>query len=81
MRPATMSTTSPQCRCRGIEPLFVSRKDAATALAIGLRSVAYLISNGELKTRKIGGRTLIAVAELYRFAGSDHRKPMTTMAV
>ncbi len=77
---ATFAVTSIKpnktCRCGGLEPLFVSRKDAAEALSISLRAVAYLIANGDLKTRKIGGRTLIPVDDLRRFARSDHRGPI-----
>ncbi len=59
-----------------IEPLFVSRNDTAKALAISVRAVDYLIADGRLKTRKIGGRVLIAVAELRRFAARDHNDVM-----
>lgn len=63
-----------------LEPLLVSRKEAAQALSISLRALAYLTSEGRLKTRKIGGRTLIAVAELRRFANHDRIEPMVPQA-
>lgn len=59
-----------------ITPILVSRKAAANALSISLRPLAYLIAEGRLKARKIGGRTLIATAELHRFANRDHHDVM-----
>ena len=54
------------------QPLFYSRKEAAELLRISLRSVAYLIAHGDLETRKLGGRRLVPVASLERFArGAD----------
>ncbi|MGI4854424.1 MAG: helix-turn-helix domain-containing protein [Janthinobacterium lividum] len=61
-----------------MEKLLVSRADAAAALSISLRSLAYLIAHGRLKVRKIGGRTLIAMEDLKRFANRDHKDLLVT---
>lgn len=61
-----------------IAALFVSRTDAATALANRLGSVANYIANGSLKTRKLDGRTLVPTADLLRFAALEHRSPSTS---
>jgi excisionase family DNA binding protein len=55
-----------------IEKLLYSRQDAAVALSVSLRSIDYLISDGELTTRRIGRKTLIPVTEIRRFARGDH---------
>ena len=52
--------------------LLVGREEAAQILSISVRSVDYLLSNKQLNFRKIGGRVLIPVAELRRFARMDH---------
>lgn len=52
--------------------LLYSRKDAAFALSVSLRSIDHLISKGRLKTRKLGNRVMVAHAELCRFADTDH---------
>ena len=41
------------------EKILFSRKNAAAAMDISLRTVDYLISSGKLKTIKIGRRTLV----------------------
>jgi excisionase family DNA binding protein len=59
------------CNCNQLTPLLVSKTQAAAMLSISLRSIGYLIANGRLRTRRIGGRTLIAYDELQRFVKSD----------
>lgn len=56
-----------------IPRLFVSKVDAAEALAVSLRTIENLIACGELRARKVGRRTLIAIGELERFARRDHK--------
>lgn len=48
--------------------LLFSKREAARALAISLRKVDYLISEGKLKTTRIGRRCLVHRNELERFA-------------
>ena len=53
--------------------LLIDKKTASSLLSISLRSLDYLISCGELKTRRIGRRRLIERRELERFARRDHQ--------
>ena len=52
--------------------LLLSRKDAASALAISPRALDYLIADGRLPCRRIGGRVTVAVSALQAFADRDH---------
>jgi excisionase family DNA binding protein len=52
--------------------LLVSREEAAQLLSISQRGLDYLIANRRLPTRRIGGRVLIPVADLRRYARGDH---------
>jgi excisionase family DNA binding protein len=54
------------------EKLLVSRGEAAQLLSISQRGLDYLIANRKLPTRRIGGRVLVPVADLRRYAGGDH---------
>jgi excisionase family DNA binding protein len=50
----------------------VSREEAAQLLSISQRGLDYLVASRRLPTRRIGGRVLIAVAELRNYARCDH---------
>jgi excisionase family DNA binding protein len=52
--------------------LLVSREEAAQLLSISQRGLDYLAANRRLPTRRIGGRVLIPVAELRKYARADH---------
>jgi len=54
------------------EKLLVSRGEAAQLLSISQRGLDYLIANRKLPIRRIGGRVLVPVADLRRYAGGDH---------
>ena len=54
-----------------ITPLLVSRREAAEALSLSVRAVDYLIADGRLKARRIGGRVLIPYKTLSAFAERD----------
>lgn len=54
--------------------LLVSRREAAQLLSISERGLDYLIANRRLPTRRIGGRVLIPVADLRKYARGDHPK-------
>jgi len=54
------------------EKLLLSRRESAHILSISLRAISYLVTKGELKTRKVGSRVLIPRSELVRFARMDH---------
>lgn len=53
--------------------ILVSKREAACALGVSLRTVENLISRKELEARSIGRRRLIPRAALERFARRDHR--------
>ena|ERR1700722_8826586 len=65
-------------RCReGItvaleDKLLVSREEAAQLLSISQRGLDYLLASKRLPTRRIGGRVLIPVADLRKYARCDH---------
>lgn len=53
--------------------LLVSREEAAQLLSsISQRALDYLIANRRLPTRRIGGRVLIPVTDLRKYARGDH---------
>jgi len=52
--------------------LLYDRKEAARQLSISLRSLAYLLSKGEIHFRRVGSKTLIPHSELVRFAKGHH---------
>jgi excisionase family DNA binding protein len=58
--------------------LLYDRKEAARQLSISLRSLAYLLSRGEIHFRRIGSKTLIPHSELVRFAKGHHPKPLAS---
>jgi excisionase family DNA binding protein len=74
-------STSHTCNCRGIAPLLIQRKQAAAMLGITLRSVDYLLADGRLRSRRIGGRVLIPMEELKRFAAVDRRERLVPSAL
>jgi hypothetical protein len=59
--------------------LLVGRKEAAARLSLSVRSVDYLMANRQLKFKRIGGRVLIAVPELERFAQIDHPERIASL--
>lgn len=61
--------------------LLYDRKSAARMLSISLRSLAYLLSRGEIHFRRIGTKTLIPHAELVRFARGHHPEPISSKPV
>jgi excisionase family DNA binding protein len=65
-KPSSRVTIAPEAR------LLVSREEAAQLLSISQRGLDYLIANRRLPTRRIGGRVLIPVADLRKYARGDH---------
>lgn len=55
-----------------VEKLLYSRRDAAEALSLSIRSIDYLITTKRLITRRVGGKILIPVGAVRRFAKEDH---------
>lgn len=65
-KPPERATIPPEAK------LLVSREEAAQLLSISQRGLDYLIANRRLPTRRIGGRVLIPVADLRKYARADH---------
>ena len=61
---------------RADEKLLLSRREAAQVLSISQRALDYLVATRRLPTRRIGGRVLIPVADLRRYARADHPEPI-----
>ena len=53
--------------------LAVGLGEAARRLSLSMRTIASLISRGELVSRLVGRRRLIAVSDLEAFIKRDHR--------
>ena len=64
-----------------VPKILISKREAAIALGVSVRTVDNLIQCKELQARRVGRRTLIAVAELERFARRDHRTKNVTSEV
>lgn len=54
------------------EPILISKREAARALSISLRTLDYLIASKELAVRRVGRRCLIPRKSLEEFARRDH---------
>ncbi len=54
------------------DPILISKRDAAKALSISLRTLDYLIASKELAVRRLGRRCLIPRRALEEFARRDH---------
>jgi excisionase family DNA binding protein len=54
------------------DKILVSREEAAQLLSISQRGLDYLVASKRLPTRRIGGRVLIPIAELRKYARCDH---------
>lgn len=52
--------------------LNYTRREAAFALGVSLRTVDYLIAKGDLRTTRIASKVLVPVGVLKRYAASDH---------
>lgn len=65
-KPPLRATIAPE------DKILVSREEAAQLLSISQRALDYLVANRRLPTRRIGGRVLISVADLQKYARTDH---------
>jgi excisionase family DNA binding protein len=54
------------------DQILLSRREAARALSISLRTLDSLVSSKQLPVRRIGRRSLIPLAALEQFARRDH---------
>lgn len=48
--------------------LLYSRKEAASALSLGVRTVDHLVASGQLPVKRIGRRVLIPAQSIKNFA-------------
>lgn len=56
----------------GVEKLMYSRKQAAYALGLSVRSIDYLIADKSMTVRRHKGRVLIPTSEVKRWSRKDH---------
>jgi excisionase family DNA binding protein len=62
----------PSCmRAFDLQPILVSKKEAARLLGVCLRTVDCLIERGDLRHKRIGRRVLLQYEELQKFVDSD----------
>lgn len=57
--------------------LLYSRTEAAYQWSISTRAVDYLIAEGKVRIRRIGGRILVPHSELLRIARTGQNEPIT----
>lgn len=55
--------------------LLVSKRDAAIALSLSVRTVEHLIAKKELSARRVGRRTLVLISSLEIFARGNDASP------
>ncbi len=54
-----------------LQPLLITRREAAEALGLSVRAIDYLVQQGRLRSRKLGKRRLFPREEVERFAKRD----------
>jgi hypothetical protein len=59
-----------------MEPHLFSRKLAAQALSLSIRSIDYLVSDGHLKTVGIGSKRMIPRDQIIKFARNGLSSPI-----
>jgi excisionase family DNA binding protein len=60
------------------EKFFYSRYEAASSLAMSVRAIDYLISDGKLRTRRKGRRVLIPSEDVKRVAAEIMHSDMVS---
>ncbi|MGA7222392.1 MAG: helix-turn-helix domain-containing protein [Candidatus Acidiferrales bacterium] len=55
--------------------LLYSKRDAAEALGVSLRTIENFLATGELAARRVGRRTLVLASSVSDFAKQDHDSP------
>ena len=74
--PRTQPYAHKEPAIRAEEKFLLSRREAAQVLSISQRALDYLVATRRLPTRRIGGRVLIPVADLRKYARADHPEPI-----
>ena len=71
----TYSRTDAQGSARGdsVEPVLLSKKQAAAAIGVSVRLLEKLITDGDIAVRRIHRRVLVPKLELLRFANKTCR--------
>jgi excisionase family DNA binding protein len=64
-----------------MDKFLMTIKEASQALGLSERSIFWLISTGQIESRKIGRRRLIPHAAVERFAARDHKSIRPTEAL
>ena len=59
----------------GVPKILISKRDAALALSLSIRTIENLIARKELTARRVGRRTLVVASSLESFARKDHASP------
>ena len=54
-----------------MDALLLSKKQAASALGISIRSIEYMLANGRLEGRRLGRRRLVTRRSIERLARMD----------
>jgi excisionase family DNA binding protein len=67
---------NPKQNVVAFEKFFYGRHEAASALAVSLRKIDYLISDQKLRTRRIGRRVVIPSEDVKRLAAEIMRSDM-----
>jgi hypothetical protein len=57
-----------------LSKLLYSKKESALLLSVSLRTIDYLISRGDLRTKHIGKRALIRAESLLLYAGASEQR-------
>lgn len=58
-----------------VSKILVSKREAAAALSLSVRTIENLIARKELVARRVGRRTLVVASSLTSFARRDHASP------
>jgi len=59
--------------------LLITKREAASALSVSVRTIENFIRCKRLVSRKVGSRTLIPARSLEAFARRDHMSPLKTL--
>ena len=51
-----------------VQKLFLSRREAAVAIGLSLRTIDTLVATKQLLVKRVGRRVLIPIAEIEKFA-------------
>ncbi|HTZ73060.1 MAG TPA: helix-turn-helix domain-containing protein [Candidatus Aquilonibacter sp.] len=58
-----------------VPKILLSKREAALALSLSVRTIENLIARKELIARRVGRRTLVVATSLQSFARRDHGSP------